>query len=69
MDLLSGLRKGDSSRGGRAEFRWDDVKDDKDRENYLGHSLMARTFTGSLSVTHLTNSHPQLLAAGKKART
>lgn len=44
MDLLSGLRKGDSSRGGRAEFRWDDVKEDKDRENYLGHSLMARTF-------------------------
>lgn len=44
MDLLSGLRKGDSSRGGRAEFRWDDVKEDKDRENYLGHSLMARVF-------------------------
>lgn len=42
MDLLSGLRKGDSSRGGRAEFKWDDVKEDKDRENYLGHSLMAR---------------------------
>ncbi|RPB00122.1 hypothetical protein L873DRAFT_1681217 [Choiromyces venosus 120613-1] len=41
MDLLSGLRKGDSSRGGRAEFKWDDVKEDKDRENYLGHSLMA----------------------------
>jgi hypothetical protein len=42
MDLLSGLRKGDSSRGGRAEFKWEDVKEDKDRENYLGHSLMAR---------------------------
>ncbi|KAI5820113.1 kinase phosphorylation protein-domain-containing protein [Pyronema omphalodes] len=41
MDLLSGLRKGDSSRGGRAEFSWDAVKEDKDRENYLGHSLMA----------------------------
>lgn len=41
MDLLSGLRKGDSSRGGAAEFSWDQVKDDKDRENYLGHSLMA----------------------------
>lgn len=41
MDLLSGLRKGDTSRGGRAEFSWDAVKDDKDRENYLGHSLMA----------------------------
>jgi hypothetical protein len=43
MDLLSGLRKGDSSRGGRADFKWEDVKEDKDRENYLGHSLMART--------------------------
>ncbi|KAF8539096.1 kinase phosphorylation protein-domain-containing protein [Trichophaea hybrida] len=41
MDLLSGLRKGDTSRGGRAEFSWDTVKEDKDRENYLGHSLMA----------------------------
>ncbi|TGZ81888.1 hypothetical protein EX30DRAFT_395273 [Ascodesmis nigricans] len=41
MDLLSGLRKGGSSRGGRAEFSWDSVKEDKDRENYLGHSLMA----------------------------
>jgi len=41
MDLLSGLRKGDTSRGGRAEFSWDSVKEDKDRENYLGHSLMA----------------------------
>jgi hypothetical protein len=41
MDLLSGLRKGDSSRGGRSEFKWEDVKEDKDRENYLGHSLMA----------------------------
>jgi len=41
MDLLSGLRKGDTSRGGRADFSWDDVKSDKDRENYLGHSLMA----------------------------
>lgn len=41
MDLLSGLRKGGASRGGRAEFSWDSVKEDKDRENYLGHSLMA----------------------------
>ncbi|KAI5803173.1 kinase phosphorylation protein-domain-containing protein [Geopyxis carbonaria] len=41
MDLISGLRKGDTSRGGRNEFSWDQVKEDKDRENYLGHSLMA----------------------------
>ncbi|RUS19842.1 kinase phosphorylation protein-domain-containing protein [Endogone sp. FLAS-F59071] len=28
-------------RGGQDQFSWDKVKDDKDRENYLGHSLMA----------------------------
>jgi hypothetical protein len=27
--------------GGRAEFKWEDVKADAQRENYLGHSLMA----------------------------
>ena len=26
-------------RGGRDQFNWDDVKTDKDRENYLGKSL------------------------------
>jgi hypothetical protein len=29
--------------GGRADFKWEDVKQDAQRENYLGHSLMART--------------------------
>ncbi|KNC75815.1 hypothetical protein SARC_11664, partial [Sphaeroforma arctica JP610] len=29
------------TRGGQAEFKWSDVKDDKHRENYLGHSLNA----------------------------
>ncbi|KAI8890097.1 hypothetical protein K501DRAFT_313252 [Backusella circina FSU 941] len=28
-------------RGGRDQFTWEDVKEDKHRENYLGHSLMA----------------------------
>lgn len=28
-------------RGGRDQFKWDDVKIDKHRENYLGHSIMA----------------------------
>lgn len=28
-------------RGGRDQFSWDDVKADKHRENYLGHSLKA----------------------------
>ncbi|PVH99402.1 hypothetical protein DM02DRAFT_529156 [Periconia macrospinosa] len=40
MDLLQTVRK-EGSRGGRAEFKWEDVKQDAQRENYLGHSLMA----------------------------
>lgn len=40
MDLLQTVRK-EGSRGGRADFSWDDVKNDHQRENYLGHSLMA----------------------------
>ncbi|KAL5230011.1 hypothetical protein ABZP36_028787 [Zizania latifolia] len=28
-------------RGGRDQFKWDDVKVDKHRENYLGHSIRA----------------------------
>jgi len=42
MDLLATVRK-EGSRGGRADFKWEDVKADQHRENYLGHSLMART--------------------------
>ncbi|KAI9711274.1 MAG: hypothetical protein M1820_002261 [Bogoriella megaspora] len=40
MDLLQTVRK-EGSRGGRAEFKWEDVKNSSHRENYLGHSLMA----------------------------
>ncbi|KAF2660189.1 hypothetical protein K491DRAFT_774934 [Lophiostoma macrostomum CBS 122681] len=40
MDLVQTVRK-EGSRGGRADFRWEDVKNDSHRENYLGHSLMA----------------------------
>ncbi|KAH7089543.1 kinase phosphorylation protein-domain-containing protein [Paraphoma chrysanthemicola] len=40
MDLVQTVRK-EGSRGGRAEFKWEDVKGDAQRENYLGHSLMA----------------------------
>ena len=29
------------TRGGQDKFNWEDVKSDKDRENYLGHSLQA----------------------------
>ncbi|PPQ96232.1 hypothetical protein CVT26_005559 [Gymnopilus dilepis] len=31
------------TRGGQAEFKWSDVAADKDRENYLGHSINAPT--------------------------
>ncbi|KAL9014074.1 MAG: hypothetical protein Q9173_001283 [Seirophora scorigena] len=40
MDLVAGVRK-EGSRGGRDAFKWEDVKNDQHRENYLGHSLMA----------------------------
>ncbi|QSL65483.1 hypothetical protein MERGE_002795 [Pneumocystis wakefieldiae] len=39
-DLLTGpIREG--NRGGLGLFRWENVKEDKYRENYLGHSLRA----------------------------
>ncbi|KAI8608007.1 kinase phosphorylation protein-domain-containing protein, partial [Chytriomyces sp. MP71] len=38
--MFSGpIREG--NRGGSGLFKWDDVKDDKHRENYLGHSINA----------------------------
>ncbi|CDZ96303.1 Predicted coiled-coil protein [Phaffia rhodozyma] len=38
--MFSGPTRG-GTRGGAAEFKWSDVKEDKDREHYLGHSVMA----------------------------
>ena len=29
------------TRGGQSQFNWEDVKTDKERENYLGHSVNA----------------------------
>lgn len=29
------------TRGGQDQFKWEDVKADVHRENYLGHSLLA----------------------------
>lgn len=40
ISCLSHAKLTDAS-GGRAEFKWEDVKADAQRENYLGHSLMA----------------------------
>ena len=31
------------TRGGQDQFKWEDVKNDQDRENYLGNSLHAPT--------------------------
>lgn len=31
------------TRGGQDQFKWEDVKNDRDRENYLGNSLHAPT--------------------------
>ncbi|KAH7104642.1 kinase phosphorylation protein-domain-containing protein [Auriculariales sp. MPI-PUGE-AT-0066] len=42
MDLYDGPIRG-GTRGGAAEFKWTDVGGDKDRENYLGHSINAPT--------------------------
>ncbi|KAI8902198.1 hypothetical protein BC833DRAFT_574088 [Globomyces pollinis-pini] len=41
MDLLHESREG--NRGGLGLFNWEDVKADKDREHYLGHSIKAST--------------------------
>ncbi|ORY43390.1 hypothetical protein BCR33DRAFT_785761 [Rhizoclosmatium globosum] len=38
--MFSGPIRG-GNRGGTGLFKWDDVKDDKHRENYLGHSINA----------------------------
>ncbi|TCD63376.1 hypothetical protein EIP91_005607 [Steccherinum ochraceum] len=40
-DMFEPVRGG--TRGGQAEFKWSDVSADKDRENYLGHSINAPT--------------------------
>mmetsp|Transcript_35436 Transcript_35436/g.59724 ORF Transcript_35436/g.59724 Transcript_35436/m.59724 type:complete len:242 (+) Transcript_35436:105-830(+) len=40
MSLYNGPARG-GTRGGKDQFKWDDVKTDQDRENYLGHSVMA----------------------------
>ncbi|SAL96074.1 hypothetical protein [Absidia glauca] len=40
IDIMFHPTRG-GTRGGRDQFSWEDVKTDKDRENYLGNSLMA----------------------------
>jgi hypothetical protein len=40
MSIFRGLDRG-GVRGGKDQFTWDTVKNDKDRECYLGHSLKA----------------------------
>ncbi|KAK9368518.1 kinase phosphorylation protein-domain-containing protein [Lipomyces kononenkoae] len=43
MDLLSRKPTREGIRGGQGNFSWDAVKEDKYRQNYLGHSIMAPT--------------------------
>ena len=38
--LFDGLDRG-GTRGGKDQFKWDDVKNDKDRAFYLGNTIMA----------------------------
>lgn len=38
---MSGAYRSGGTRGGADQFKWEDVKQDQYRENYLGHSLMA----------------------------
>lgn len=40
MSIYNGPPRG-GTRGGRDQFSWDQVKSDKDREYYLGHSVKA----------------------------
>ena len=42
MSLYNGPPRG-GNRGGKDQFNWDNVKGDKDREFYLGHSVKATT--------------------------
>ena len=44
-------------RGGRDQFNWDNVKSDKDRDFYLGHSVMVRT-AGQRAHTQPTEEAP-----------
>lgn len=54
------IREG--SRGGRDQFSWENVKGDKDREFYLGHSVKAL-------VGHWQkNKDPYWYARNKKSR-
>lgn len=41
MDLVGSAGRRGGTRGGQDQFKWEDVKTDKHRENYLGHSLHA----------------------------
>ena len=42
MSLYNGPPRG-GTRGGKDQFNWENVKVDKDREFYLGHSVKATT--------------------------
>ena len=46
-------------RGGRDQFNWEDVKEDKDRENYLGwFKLMSATQKFHSLLNNSSKAHP-----------
>ena len=47
MSIFSGLTRG-GARGGKDQFDWEEVKADKDRENYLGKRSPCLSYLGPL---------------------
>lgn len=53
------------TRGGQDQFKWDDVKADAHRENYLGHSLLAPVGRWQRGEREIRHSSIALLRRGR----